>query len=103
MASTAPGQVEINFAPASGVAAADQAFVFKNAVKEMAQQAGFMASFMTKPCADQSASGCHYHHSLYRPEDVLQVHLLAARPLDAKRGRAILVTPSRVHAREADS
>src|SRR5262249_46113781 len=50
-----PGQMEINFAPASGVAAADHAFVFKSAIKEMAQQAGYMASFMTKPYADQSA------------------------------------------------
>jgi len=59
-----PGQMEINFAPRMGVAAADQAFVFKNAVKEVAQQHGYLASFMTKPYADQSASGCHYHHSL---------------------------------------
>jgi glutamine synthetase len=59
-----PGQMEINFAPRPGLAAADQAFVFKNAVKEIAQQHGYTASFMTKPYADQSASGCHYHHSL---------------------------------------
>ncbi len=60
-----PGQMEINFAPARGIAAADQAFTFKNGVKEIAQQNGYMASFMTKPYADQSASGCHYHHSLF--------------------------------------
>src|SRR6266700_5598898 len=59
-----PGQMEINFAPRPGLAAADQAFVFKNAVKEIAQQHGYTASFMTKPYADQSASGCHHHHSL---------------------------------------
>jgi len=59
-----PGQMEINFAPRMGLDAADQAFVFKNAVKELAQQRGYMASFMTLPYADQSASGCHYHHSL---------------------------------------
>jgi len=59
-----PGQMEINFAPARGVAAADQAFRFKNGVKEIAQRNGYMASFMTKPYADQSASGCHFHHSL---------------------------------------
>jgi glutamine synthetase len=66
-----PGQMEINFAPATGIAAADQAFTFKNGVKEIAQRNGYMASFMTKPYADQSASGCHYHHSL----------------IDTKRGR----------------
>ncbi len=59
-----PGQMEINFAPATGIAAADHAFTFKNGVKEIAQRNGYMASFMTKPYADQSANGAHYHHSL---------------------------------------
>ena len=47
-----------------GITAADHAFTFKNGVKEIAQRNGRMASFMTKPYADQSANGCHYHHSL---------------------------------------
>jgi glutamine synthetase len=59
-----PGQMEINFAPALGVAAADQAFTFKNGIKEIARRHGYMASFMTKPYADQSACGCHLHESL---------------------------------------
>ncbi len=59
-----PGQMEINFAPATGVAAADQAFTFKNGIKEIARRHGYMASFMTKPYADQSACGCHLHESL---------------------------------------
>jgi glutamine synthetase len=59
-----PGQMEINFAPAEGIPAADNAFTFKNGVKEIAQRSGRIASFMTKPYADQSANGCHYHHSL---------------------------------------
>src|SRR5215472_8296435 len=59
-----PGQMEINFAPRAGLAAADQAFVFKNAVKEVAHSRGYLATFMTRPYADQSSSGCHYHHSL---------------------------------------
>lgn len=61
-----PGQMEINFAPAWGVTAADHAFYFKNGVKELAQRRGLMASFMTKPYADQSANGCHYHQSLWQ-------------------------------------
>ena len=61
-----PGQMEINFAPRLGLDAADQAFVFKNALKELCQQRGYLASFMTKPYADQSASGGHFHHSLLR-------------------------------------
>jgi len=59
-----PGQMEINFAPDRGIEAADSAFTFKNGVKDIAQRNGYMASFMTKPYADQSANGCHYHHSL---------------------------------------
>jgi glutamine synthetase len=59
-----PGQMEINFAPARGITAADHAFTFKNGVKEIAQRNGRLASFMTKPYADQSANGCHFHHSL---------------------------------------
>jgi glutamine synthetase len=58
--------MEINFAPAWGIAAADQAFTFKNGVKEIALQHGMMASFMTKPRIDQSANGCHYHQSLWQ-------------------------------------
>jgi len=71
-----PGQMEINFAPAPGIEAADDAFTFKNGVKEIAQRNGYMASFMTKPYTDQSANGCHYHHSL----------------LDTKTGRNLFVS-----------
>jgi glutamine synthetase len=65
-----PGQMEINWAPARGLKAADTAYTFKNAVKEIAALGTdgrkFMASFMTKPYPDQSASGCHFHQSLWR-------------------------------------
>ncbi len=61
-----PGQMEINFAPAWGIAAADNAFTFKNGVKEIAQRNGMLASFMTKPRIDQSANGCHFHQSLWQ-------------------------------------
>jgi glutamine synthetase len=59
-----PGQMEINFAPALGITGADDAFTFKNGVKEISQRNDYLASFMTKPYGDQSASGCHFHHSL---------------------------------------
>jgi len=67
------GQLEINFAPGIGIDAADQAFTFKTGVKEIAHRHGYMASFMTKPYADQPSNGCHYHQSL----------------LDVKRGRSV--------------
>jgi glutamine synthetase len=64
-----PGQQEINFAPDWDIAAADTAFSFKHGVKEIAREHGYTASFMTKPYGDQSASGCHFHHGLYRVTD----------------------------------
>ncbi|MFO1061890.1 MAG: glutamine synthetase family protein [Dongiaceae bacterium] len=63
------GQVEINFAAAWGRAAADDAFTFRNAVKEIARRHGRTASFMTKPDIAESANGCHYNHSLWRGEE----------------------------------
>jgi glutamine synthetase len=64
-----PGQQEINFAPDWGIAGADAAFSFKHGVKEIARQHGYVASFMTRPYGDQSSSGCHFHHALYRVAD----------------------------------
>ncbi|HET9015245.1 MAG TPA: glutamine synthetase family protein [Thermomicrobiaceae bacterium] len=63
-AENAPGQYEITFAPADGVAAADQAFVFRTTVKEISLRHALHAPFMSKPFADAAGSGCHLHHSL---------------------------------------
>lgn len=60
----AGSQWEINFAPATGLAGADNAFTFKNGVKEIARQDGYLASFMSKPWSDSAGSGCHTHISL---------------------------------------
>ncbi len=57
-------QWEINFAPNVGLAGPDAAFTFKNGVKEIARQDGYNATFMTKPFAGGSGSGCHTHISL---------------------------------------
>jgi len=60
----APGQFEITIDPADGIAAADQAFMFRTVVKEVSRKHGYIATFMTKPFIDQAASGTHLHHSL---------------------------------------
>jgi glutamine synthetase len=60
----AGSQWEINFAPGRAMAGPDNAFTFKNGVKEIAKQDGYVATFMTKPWADHSGSGCHTHMSL---------------------------------------
>lgn len=65
----APSQWEINFAPGRALAGPDIAFTFKNAVKEIARQDGYTATFMAKPFWGASGSGCHTHMSLVRVED----------------------------------
>jgi glutamine synthetase len=59
-----PGQQEINLYYMDGVEAADTAFLFRTGVKEIALQHGYIATFMTKPFIDSSASGSHFHISL---------------------------------------
>jgi glutamine synthetase len=59
-----PGQFEINYAASVGVRAADQAFIFKNTVKEYLRKEGLLATFMTKPYKGISGSCCHFHVSL---------------------------------------
>jgi glutamine synthetase len=60
----AGSQWEINFAPGRGLEAPDLAFTFKNGVKEIARQDGYLATFMSKPFLDSAGSGCHTHISL---------------------------------------
>jgi glutamine synthetase len=56
-ASFGPGQMSISFASAVGINGTDQAFTFKNGVKEMAGLHGYTASFMTFPMPGADASG----------------------------------------------
>ncbi|HEY9735508.1 MAG TPA: glutamine synthetase family protein [Trichocoleus sp.] len=60
----APSQFEINFGASVGIAAADKAFTFKNAVKEIAHRMGYQATFMSKPFSDRAGCCCHFHISL---------------------------------------
>jgi glutamine synthetase len=57
----AGSQWEIPYAPRTGMSGPDQAFSFKNGVKELAHQEGLIATFMTKPFADGAGSGAHNH------------------------------------------
>jgi len=57
-------QWEINFDPGRALAGPDNAFTFKNGVKEIAKQDGYIATFMSKPFTGQSGNGCHTHMSL---------------------------------------
>lgn len=60
----APSQFEINFGASIGIQAADKAFTFKNAVKEITHRMGYQATFMSKPFSDRAGCCCHFHISL---------------------------------------
>lgn len=62
----APGQVEINVRYDEAMRTADNAVLFRNAIREIATQHGYLASFMAKISHDQSGSGVHLHHSLWK-------------------------------------
>lgn len=63
-----PAQVEINMHYESAMDAADDTLRFKMAVKEIAADMGFQATFMAKPLAEHSGSGFHLHQSLSDPQ-----------------------------------
>lgn len=60
-----PGQLEIDYKPSFGIKSADTAHAFRGAVKEIAQQRGYIATFMTKPWPEFNGSSCHFNHSLW--------------------------------------
>jgi glutamine synthetase len=59
-----PAQYEINYSPTDGITGADQAFTWKNGLKEIAEQHNLLITLMTKPWIDRSANGSHFHISL---------------------------------------
>lgn len=65
---TGPGQFELNIRYGDALKAADDGFVYKNGVKQIAAQRGLMASFMAKPRRDWAGSSCHIHQSLWETD-----------------------------------
>ncbi len=61
----ASGQFEINLWHSEALDAADRAFRFKAAVKELARMEGKLATFMGKPFNDEGGSGFHIHFSTW--------------------------------------
>ena len=61
------GQLEITYSPHFGLDAGDAAFTFKGAVKEIAQNHGRRATFMTRPFADAdgASNGGHTNMSVW--------------------------------------
>lgn len=56
-------QFEINLLHGDAAEAADRAFRFKSAIKELARKEGRLATFMAKPFNDAGGSGFHIHLS----------------------------------------
>ena len=62
----APGQVEVNIRYGEALQAADRVVMFRSLVKQLAGSHGYLATFMSKPFFEQSGSGFHVHHSLWK-------------------------------------
>jgi glutamine synthetase len=61
-------QFEINLHHGDALDAADRAFRFKGAIKELAALEGLVATFIGKPWNDDEGSGFHLHTSLRRAD-----------------------------------
>ena len=62
-----PSQIEMTFAPADGLAIADQAVLVRSAIRQLARRNGWYASFMARPApggVEAFPSGWHLHQSL---------------------------------------
>lgn len=77
----APSQFELVYRHEAGMKGADNAFLYKNAVKEIVNKAGMLATFMSKPAADIAGCGAHFHISF----------------LDKKTGRNALIEKNGVN------
>jgi glutamine synthetase len=60
------GQHEINFIYSEPIPMADMHVLFKQGVKEMAEQQGKAVSFMAKYAPSEAGNSCHVHMSLWR-------------------------------------
>jgi glutamine synthetase len=62
------GQEEINLRYADALEMADRHVIYKNGVKEIADQKGVAVTFMAKPHGDRAGSSFHLHSSLWSPD-----------------------------------
>ena len=59
-----PAQFEINFLHGDAVELADQVFLFKRTVREVAIEHEMHATFLAKPMAEEAGSALHVHQSI---------------------------------------
>src|SRR5688572_19453187 len=60
------GQHELNVRYAAPLEMADRHTIYKQCLKEVAEQQGLSVTFMAKFAADRAGSSCHIHFSLWR-------------------------------------
>ena len=60
------GQHELNVRYAEALQMADRHTIYKQCLKEIAEQQGLSVTFMAKFAADRAGSSCHIHFSLWR-------------------------------------
>ena len=58
------GQIEINIEHADVLTTADRVAIYKNGVRRIAEQHGYLASFMAKVSTDAAGSSAHIHQSM---------------------------------------
>ncbi len=74
------GQHEINVTYGRALEVADRHLVFKNGVKEIADQCGRAATFMAKWSMAEVGSSCHIHASIWDSADDVPLMADGARP-----------------------
>ncbi|AQA01727.1 glutamate--ammonia ligase [Mycobacterium sp. MS1601] len=58
------GQIEINIEHGDVLTTADRVAIYKNGVRRIAEQHGYLATFMAKVATDSAGSSAHIHQSL---------------------------------------
>jgi glutamine synthetase len=81
----ANGQFEQNFRFSDALTTCDRAVFFRYMVEAMAQERGLIATFMPKPFAHLTGSGCHLHMSLWRDGE----NVFDADPKDDPHGMGL--------------
>lgn len=69
-----PSQYEINLWHSDALDASDRTFMFRTAVKDIADRKGMLATFMGKPWNDEGGSGFHVHFSVTDPSGTNKMH-----------------------------
>ncbi|PAA66061.1 hypothetical protein BOX15_Mlig014349g1 [Macrostomum lignano] len=59
------GQMEVTMAPKWGICGPDEGFLYRDIVRQVAQNHGYIVSFMAVPCSGEAGSGLHFNHSLW--------------------------------------